>query len=101
MRKRAPAGLAAVDVEALPAEDPIEAIDAAEYRKYLVGRALTLMRDEFQPTTWQAFLETTMEDQPASQVAVRLGLTVDAVYAAKSRVLRRLRQELQGLTEWD
>lgn len=101
LRRRVPIGRDTVDVNSLPIDDPIEAIDAAEYRNYLVGRALALMRAEFQPTSWQAFLETTMENQPAARVAERLGLTVDAVYAAKSRVLRRLRQELDGLTEWD
>ena len=31
------------------------------------------------------------------QVAAELGLSVNAVYLAKSRVLRRLHQELDGL----
>jgi RNA polymerase sigma-70 factor (ECF subfamily) len=35
--------------------------------------------------------------RPAADVAAELGLSVDAVYAAKARVLRRLRQELSGL----
>lgn len=101
LRKRTPENRADVEVEAPPVDDPIEAIDAAEYRRYLVGRAMALMRDEFQPNTWRAFLEMTMEDHPANTVAQRLGMSVDAVYAAKSRVLRRLRQELDGLAEWD
>jgi RNA polymerase sigma-70 factor (ECF subfamily) len=71
----------------------------AEYRQQLVGRALELMQAEFQPTTWKACWETVVSDRPAADVADELGLSVDAVYAAKSRVLRRLRQELAGL--WD
>lgn len=101
LRKRVPYQRTESDVDELPVDDPVEAIDGEEYRRYLVGRALTLMRDEFQPATWQAFLDTTMEGHPAAEVAERLGLTIDAVYAAKSRVLRRLRQELDGLAEWD
>jgi RNA polymerase sigma-70 factor (ECF subfamily) len=75
------------------------AVEEAEYRDYLVGRAFRLMRADFQPTTWQACWEHLVEGRPAAEVAAHLGLTVDAVYAAKSRVLRRLRQELDGLLD--
>jgi RNA polymerase sigma-70 factor (ECF subfamily) len=34
-----------------------------------------------------------------ADVAADLGITVNAVFIAKSRVLRRLRQELRGLTD--
>jgi RNA polymerase sigma-70 factor (ECF subfamily) len=71
----------------------------AEYRQHLVGRALELMQAEFQPTTWKACWEVVVGDRPAAEVAAQLGLSVDAVYAAKSRVLRRLRRELEGLLE--
>jgi RNA polymerase sigma-70 factor (ECF subfamily) len=37
--------------------------------------------------------------RPAAEVAAELGIRIDSVYAAKSRVLRRLRQELDGLLE--
>jgi RNA polymerase sigma-70 factor (ECF subfamily) len=70
-----------------------------EYRQHLVGRALDLMRAEFQPTTWKACWETVAADRPPAEVAKELGISVDSVYAAKSRVLRRLRQELEGLLE--
>lgn len=101
LRRRAVTNRDAVALDEQPIDDPVEATDAAEYHRYLVGRAVNLMKAEFQPTTWQAFLETTVEDRPAALVASRLGITVGAVYAAKARVLRRLRQELEGLTDWD
>lgn len=101
LRRRVPEGLCDADLDNLLVEDPVEAVDAREYQQYLVGRALTLMRAEFEATTWQAFLETAMNARSAADVAQSLGLTTDAVYAAKSRVLRRLRQELEGLIEWE
>src|SRR5437870_1640854 len=73
--------------------------EEAEYRRHLVSRALRLMQVEFQPTTWQACWEHVVSGRPAAEVAAELGLSVDSVYAAKSRVLRRLRQELQGLLD--
>ena len=70
-----------------------------EYREWVVGRALELMRTEFHPTTWQACWRCVVEGQQAAVVAQDLGLTTGAVYMAKSRVLSRLRKELDGLVE--
>jgi len=81
------------------AADPAEAVAEAEYRQYLVGRALELMHTDFEPATWQACWEVTVHGRAAGEVAAELGLSVGAVYAATARVLRRLRQELQGFWE--
>jgi RNA polymerase sigma-70 factor (ECF subfamily) len=91
-----------------PCELADEAIDAAdrpddviekEYRDYLVARALQVMKTDFQATTWQACWEHVARGRPVNEVADELGITVKAVYLAKARVLRRLREELDGL--WD
>jgi RNA polymerase sigma-70 factor (ECF subfamily) len=81
---------------AAPAE---EAFWEDEYRKHLVGRALSLMQAEFQPTTWKACWECVVNDRQAPEVAAELGLSCGAVRAAKFRVLARLRQELDGLLD--
>ena len=78
--------------------DP-DALIEQEYRDYLVSRALHIMKTDFQPSTWQACWEHVVCGRPAAEVATELGITVKAVYQAKARVLRRLRQELEGL--WD
>ena len=70
-----------------------------EYRRQLLRRALTLLPGEFQPTTWKAFEEHGLNGRPAAQVASELATTVGAVYAAKCRVLGRLREHLRGLLE--
>jgi RNA polymerase sigma-70 factor (ECF subfamily) len=79
--------------------DEAEAFWEAEYRQRLAARALQLMRADFQETTWKACWETVAAGRPAAEVAAELGLTVGAVYAAKFRVLDRLRQELHGLLD--
>ena len=89
---------AAALAEAPAPEDP-QALEKAEYDQFLVGRALRLMQAEFQPTTWQACWELVVEGKPAAEVAAKLDMGIDAVYASKSRVLRRLRQELDGLLD--
>jgi RNA polymerase sigma-70 factor (ECF subfamily) len=65
-------------------------------RAALVTRAAQLIRDDFEPHTWQAFWRLAVENHPARDIATDLGMTVDAVYQAKARVLRRLREELHG-----
>ncbi len=86
-----------VDAVAVGA-DP-EACWEAEYRQHLVDRALHLMRTDFEEATWKACWETAAVGRPAAEVAAELGLSVGAVYAAKFRVLNRLRRELHGLLD--
>ncbi len=63
----------------------------------LFDRALELIRGEFEERTWRAFWLTAVEDHPTGEVALELGMTPGAVRVAKSRVLRRLREELSEI----
>ena len=63
----------------------------------LIRRALELVRPEFADHTWQACMQTTVEGRRPADVAADLAMTVGAVYVARSRVLKRLRIELEGL----
>jgi RNA polymerase sigma-70 factor (ECF subfamily) len=93
-----PSGQAA-HLEDVPVPDSATALFEGEYQQYLVGRAVDIMQTDFQPATWKACWSVVVEGKPAAQVAAELGLTVEAVYAARARVLRRLRQELAGLLD--
>ncbi len=62
----------------------------------LVRRALEAVREEVEPASWQAFWRMTMEGHSSAEVARDLGLSPSAVRQAKYRLLRRLRQELDG-----
>jgi RNA polymerase sigma-70 factor (ECF subfamily) len=100
LRRRTP--LAAAGSGALaevPAADDPGDLEEAEYRRHLVRQGLEALRDEFPATTWKAFREYVMAGRPAEQVAAELGVRVGTVYAAKSRVLTRLRRELDGLLD--
>jgi RNA polymerase sigma-70 factor (ECF subfamily) len=55
------------------------------------------VEEEFEPSTLQSFRRLALEGASGEEAAQELGLTVAAVYMAKSRVLRRLRQEAEGL----
>ena len=63
----------------------------------ILPHALELVRAEFENRTWEAFWRAVVEGQSPGHVAEDLGMSVQAVYKAKSRVLRRLRGELGEL----
>ena len=63
----------------------------------LAHQTLELVQNEFEPRTWQAFLRVTIGGLSPTAVAEELGMNVGSVYTAKSRVLRRLREEMDGL----
>jgi RNA polymerase sigma-70 factor (ECF subfamily) len=76
-----------------------EAFWEREHRQQLTARALELMKTDFDEKTWRACWECTVASRPAVEVAAELGMTPNAVYVAKHRVLRHLRRELEGLVE--
>ena len=57
------------------------------------------MRTDFAESTWKACWETVVAERPAAEVAAELGMGVGAVYAAKFRILNRLRRDLRGLLD--
>lgn len=71
----------------------------SEYSQSLAARALTLMKQHFSDTTWRACWLSVAEELPAKEIAANLGITENAVYLARARVLKRLRVELEGLWE--
>jgi RNA polymerase sigma-70 factor (ECF subfamily) len=68
-----------------------------EHDRAVLARLLELMEQEFEPKTLRAFRRTGLEGAKPRDVAAELGMSVRAVYEAKSSVLRRLRLEAQGL----
>jgi RNA polymerase sigma-70 factor (ECF subfamily) len=85
----------AADPDELAAPEVPPEMEEQEYRQHLISRALRLVRDDFQPMTWKAFEEHVIAGRPAAE----LGVSVNAVHLARSRVLRRLRMELEGLLD--
>jgi RNA polymerase sigma-70 factor (ECF subfamily) len=77
--------------EAPACSDPPGAADA------LWRRALNCVQAEFEQRTWQAFWRVVVDAQRPAEVAEELGMTLHAVYMAKSRVMRRVRQQLDDL----
>jgi RNA polymerase sigma-70 factor (ECF subfamily) len=70
-----------------------------EHDCHVLERLLNYVQPEFQPPTWLAFTRQVLDGLKPAEAAAELGLSVNAVLIAKSRVLQRLRQEGKGLIE--
>lgn len=73
------------------AEDEVR----TELERESFRRAARRIRDEFEHTTWVAFWETMVQGRRSTEVAKDLGKSLGAVYTARSRVMRRLKQEVE------
>jgi RNA polymerase sigma factor (sigma-70 family) len=83
-------------------EDPASNLSRVwdqEHDRHVTRQLLETLRGDFEPTTWQAFQRTALDGLSAAEVAAELGITSNAVFIARSRVLARLRQEAAGLLD--
>jgi RNA polymerase sigma-70 factor (ECF subfamily) len=69
----------------------------AEHDRHVMARLLEIIKPEFTATTWQAFERSALQGRPAAEVGAELGLSANAVWVARCRVMRRLREEARGL----
>ena len=81
----------------LETSPPDDSGDPEDEMTRLYHRALELVRGEFEDRTWQAFWRAAVESQAPAEIATDLGISAAAVRKAKSRVLRRLREEIGDL----
>lgn len=72
-----------------------------EFRKQVFAWAASKVRSQFQESTWFAFWRTAVDGDSAPDVAGDLNLSLGAVYVARSRVMQRLRAEVQRIIKED
>ena len=68
-----------------------------EYERKAFAWASDRVKAEFQPATWRAFWMTAVDGRNAKDVGAELRMSPGAVYVAKSRVVARLRDEIQQM----
>ena len=71
----------------------------ADYRQHLFDWAADKVRSEFQAATWKAFWLTAVDSVSVKEVAGQLGISVGAVYIARSRVIARLREVIETVAD--
>lgn len=86
-------------LDSIAADESDSRMLAIEFQRQLFHVAAKSIEVEFEPTTWQAFWRTSVLNEPIESVAVDLGMQRGSVYAARSRVMRRFRTEVDQLRE--
>jgi RNA polymerase sigma-70 factor (ECF subfamily) len=97
-RERSPVAVGGSEFQARLGNEPsVEAdvADSDDNRLAILARGtLACLRSQFSERHWSAFWETTVNNRSSADVAQDLGMTAMAVRKVKSRVMRRLRDEL-------
>ena len=99
-RREQPGGgtTAQLELAARPGAEEIAAWEA-DHQQRLFAWAAERVQAEVQPATWQAFQRTAIEGASGEAVAAELGMSIAAVYLAKSRVMKRLREVVREVEE--
>lgn len=83
-------------------EDPASAMSQLWNRQHdlhVLNRLLALSRPKFSSETWEVFTRVAIKGERADLVAAETGISLNAVFIAKSRVLSKLREEAAGLVD--
>ncbi len=103
-RRRQERGSGDTDAQKLLEQQPSQeespaAVWEREHERRLFHWAAAQVRRDVEETTWQAFWRTSVENESAKEAARGLGMTVAAVYMAKSRVLARLKDLIRQVQD--
>jgi RNA polymerase sigma factor (sigma-70 family) len=79
------------------AREDLDHVFEAEARRDVLTIALTRVQQRVEPTTWQVFELLALQGLSGADVATRLAMQVAAVYVARSRVQKMIREEVQAL----
>lgn len=80
-------------------DDETDSLIELEYRRELYLRAAAFVRTDVDPITWQAFERTVISGLSNAQAAQELGKSIGTIYAARSRVMKRLRTAIAEIEE--
>lgn len=86
-------------LHAVAARDDLQARLADAFDAEILEEATARVRLRIEPRTWEAFHLTTAEDLSGAEASERLGMAVAAVFKAKSKVQKMLREEIQRLEQ--
>lgn len=101
-RDRASGGSDVLDVlSEIPADPETEALINLEYRRELFQRAAQQVRSQSQEVTWLAFEMTELQQISIERTSALLQISTGSVYAARSRVMRRIRNTIEKLEAID
>lgn len=99
-RKRQETGLGGDESRIEPIDPEADfAFERREYHQYLYQRAMEIVRRDYSEAAWQACWLSISTERAAADIGQELNMSEGAVFAAKCRILKRLREELAGLMD--
>lgn len=75
--------------------------DESDFRREAILFAASRIRCQIEPVTWQAFWLTSVEGLDCNEASKQLGIDIGSVYTARSRVLRRVREQMSMMLEYE
>jgi RNA polymerase sigma-70 factor (ECF subfamily) len=78
---------------------PASELWGRQHDRYVLQKLLVLCKPHFTAETWTAFSRVALQSENPDVVAAELGVSLNSVFIAKSRVLSRLRREAEGLVD--
>ena len=91
-----------IDRQLMELQDPASSMSQLwnrQHDQHVLRKLLELTKPQFAPETWLVFNRVAMKGERADIVAAEMGISINAVFIAKSRVLSSLRREAAGLIE--
>ncbi len=82
------------DLDHVPTDEPSSNVELEQ----LIARGLEQVRAEFEPRTWEIFIRTVVDQIPTALVASEFNIQSASVRQIRSRVLRRLREQLGDIS---
>jgi len=68
-----------------------------DYGRMLLQQTMAMMESDFRPGTWKALRAVMGQGMTVDQAAEATGVSAWTIYSAKARLMKRLREELNGL----
>ena len=91
--------VAAQQLNHVPAPADVSSQFDFELRRTIFVQASEIVRSRVSETTWEAFHRTSVLQEPIEDVAKQLGVSVGSVYISRSRVMKRLQNEVKSFEE--
>lgn len=89
-------------LDSIESDSDEEALFDREFEREVFRKAASMIENDFDPATWRAFWATTVEGHSIESIAEELSKKPGSIYTARSRVMRRLRDEVKRLTaDWN
>lgn len=72
-----------------------------EFKRERYLRAAALVKSDVNAETWRAFELTVIEGKSCEETAELIGKSIGTVYAARSRIIKRLRLEVERMESYE